>query len=99
LLKSLEQVTELLGPHADAAVLDGKVEPVPFFSLLAINGKCDVSVGGEFAGIGPLLSGYKSNRINWIPESHVSIPDPCSERACKMGVFSKIETLKNCRIV
>jgi hypothetical protein len=43
-----------------------------------------------------LLSGYKSNKINWIPGSHVSIPGSSSERACKMGVFSKIETLRNC---
>ncbi len=45
-----------------------------------------------------LVSGYKSHRINCLPESAKSIPESDSWRACKMGVFSKRVTLRICRI-
>ncbi len=52
---------------------------------------------GRVTYFNALLSGYKSNKSNWLPESPVSNWDTFSERACKMGIFSKIETLRNCR--
>ena len=46
-----------------------------------------------------LLSRYKSNNNNWISESPLPSWDSDAENDLQMGVFSKIDTLKNCRIV
>ena len=46
----------------------------------------------------PLLSGYKSNRINWLESSGESSWESGGWSACKMGVFSKSVTLRICRI-
>ena len=46
----------------------------------------------------PLLSGYNSNRFNWLAETTKPSWESGGWSACKMGVFSKSVTLKICRI-
>jgi len=46
----------------------------------------------------PLLSGYKSSRINWLGFTDRSVSEISSRNTCKMGVFSKRLTLKICKI-
>jgi len=44
----------------------------------------------------PLLSGHKSNRLNWLRGASGSSERFICENACKSGVFSKSERLKIC---
>ncbi len=46
----------------------------------------------------PLLSGYKSNRINWLPGSSKSSRESHAWSARKIEVFSKSVMLRTCRI-
>ncbi len=54
--------------------------------------------GGDFSYTLSLASGYKSNRISWLPGPANSSWESDAWSACKMGVFSKSVTLKICRI-
>jgi hypothetical protein len=47
----------------------------------------------------PLVSGYKSNNDSWLQNPVFCLLYSESQKACKMGVFSKIVTLRICRIV
>jgi len=46
-----------------------------------------------------LPSRYKSKSVIWIPDMTLGGSGSCAQRALKMGVFSKTETLRNCRSV
>ena len=48
--------------------------------------------------IEPLVSGYKSNRFNWLEIPSDFSWDSVSSKACRMGAFSKSVTLRTCRI-
>ena len=47
---------------------------------------------------GPVVSGYKSSRLNWLEFGSDGSMEPVSSKARKMGVFSNSVTLSTCRI-
>ncbi len=46
-----------------------------------------------------LLSGYKSKSFNWLGLMFSGFVSQEGVNACEIGVFSKVDTLRNCRIV
>ena len=47
----------------------------------------------------PVLSNYKLNRFNWMHESYVGNGASKFKKACRIGLFSKIVTLRICKIL
>ena len=75
---------------ANALVDRGEIVEFP-------KGETIVTEGGEDDDIS-LVSGYKSKRINWLGLSSNSDGELNASISCKMGAFSKIVTLKICKI-
>ena len=89
---------QLRSLRADKASSPSNLQGTALNSVSTLSVPSDKLVDVRSVHLRPLLSGYNSNRFNWLAETTKPSWESGGWSACKMGVFSKSVTLKICRI-